>query len=186
MRIISGSARGRKLFAPAGEDTRPTADRIRESLFNILGQRVCDARVLDLFGGTGALALEALSRGAAHAVIVDSAQEAVRVIQRNAQNVLKEGFSQRVRILRTDYRSAIGSLGGSSFELVFLDPPYRMVEAYGDALTRLRAVGALAEGCLILAERSRERQIALPEGFEIFDTRSYGVTSVEFVREAAR
>lgn len=186
MRIISGSARGRKLLAPAGEDTRPTADRIRESLFNILGARVYDAQVLDLFGGTGALALEALSRGAAHAVIVDSAPAAIRMIERNAQSVLKDGFSQQVRILRADYRSAIGSLGGSSFDLVFLDPPYRMVDVYADALKRLRAVGALAEGCMILAERARERQVVLPEGFEICDTRSYGVTSVEFVREAAR
>lgn len=186
MRIISGSARGRKLFAPSGEETRPTADRIRESLFNILGPKVFDARVLDLFGGTGAMALEALSRGAAHAVIVDSAQDAIRVIQRNAQNVLKDDYASRVRILRTDYRSAIGSLNGSTFDLVFLDPPYRMVDAYADAIARLRAANALAEGCLILAEHAREREIALPAWVEIVDTRSYGVTSVEFVREAAR
>lgn len=70
MRIISGDAKGRKLFAPTGDETRPTADRIRESLFNIIGSRIWDAEVLDLFGGTGAMALEALSRGAAHAVIV--------------------------------------------------------------------------------------------------------------------
>ena len=80
MRIIAGEARGRRLYAPAGEDTRPTADRVRESLFNILGARVRDARVLDLFGGTGAMALEALSRGAARAVIVDSARQAAAAI----------------------------------------------------------------------------------------------------------
>ena len=88
MRIIAGSARGRRLFAPAGEDTRPTADRIRESLFNILGSRVWDARVLDLFGGTGAMSLEALSRGAQRAVIADIDRAAIRAIERNAQAVL--------------------------------------------------------------------------------------------------
>ena len=112
MRIISGDARGRKLFAPAGEDTRPTADRIRESLFNIIGTRVFDAQVLDLFGGTGAMALEALSRGAAHAVIVDVAREAIQAIERNAQGVLKDDLPRRARIIRSDYRTAIGTLGG--------------------------------------------------------------------------
>lgn len=184
MRIISGDARGRKLFAPAGEDTRPTADRIRESLFNIIGSRVYDAQVLDLFGGTGAMALEALSRGAARAVIVDMAREAIQSIDRNARAVLRDDLS-RVRILRADYRSAIGSLTGTSFDLVFLDPPYRMVEAYGDALARLRSIGALAEDCLIVLERARDRIVPLPKGFVSFDTRHYGATSVELVREAA-
>ena len=123
MRIISGDARGRKLFAPAGEETRPTADRIRESLFNIIGTRVFDAQVLDLFGGTGAMALEALSRGAAHAVIVDVAREAIQAIERNAQGVLKDDLPRRARIIRSDYRTAIGTLGGMAFDVVFLDPP---------------------------------------------------------------
>ena len=87
MRIISGEARGRKLVAPAGEETRPTSDKVRGSLFNIIGARVYDAQVLDLFGGTGAMALEALSRGAEHAVIVDSAREAIQAIEANFSNV---------------------------------------------------------------------------------------------------
>ena len=128
MRIISGDARGRKLFAPAGDDTRPTADRIRESLFNIIGSRIWDAEVLDLFGGTGAMALEALSRGAGHAVIVDIARPAIQAIERNAQNVLKDDYRQRVRILQTDYRSAIGSLKGNRFDFVFLDQCQKQVE----------------------------------------------------------
>ena len=90
MRIIAGEAKGRKLYAPGGEDTRPTADRVRESVFGILGPRVCGARVLDLFGGTGALALEALSRGAARATIVDMSVKAISCIRRNAEAVLDE------------------------------------------------------------------------------------------------
>jgi len=186
MRIISGEARGRKLFAPAGEDTRPTSDKVRGSLFNIIGARVYDAHVLDLFGGTGAMSLEALSRGAEHAVIVDCAREAIQVIERNAQGVLKDELADRARIIRADYRSAIGSLAGMKFDLVFLDPPYRMLEAYSDALKRLKAIDALGEDCLIVMERQKEAKIQLPDGFESFDTRNYGATSVELVREAVR
>lgn len=184
MRIISGEARGRKLFAPAGEETRPTSDKVRGSLFNIIGARVYDAEVLDLFGGTGAMALEALSRGAEHAVIVDSAREAIQVIGRNAQGVLKDELTSRARILRADYRTAINSLAGMKFDLIFLDPPYRMLDAYGDALKRLKAIDALSEDCLIIMERMKEASVVLPEGFESFDTRNYGATSVELVREA--
>lgn len=186
MRIISGSAKGRRLFAPDGEDTRPTSDKIRESLFNILASRVYDARVLDLFGGTGAMALEALSRGAAHAVIADNARAAIDAIERNAQNVLKDSVSERARIVRVDYRKAIDSLGDARFDLVFLDPPYRMTDAYGDALARLKARGALAEDCVIVLERARESEVALPDGFERCDCRFYGKTAVELVREAAQ
>jgi len=181
MRIISGTAKGRKLFAPAGDETRPTSDKIRGSVFNIIGQRVYDAQVLDLFGGTGALSLEAISRGAAHAVIVDSARAALQAIERNARNVAKEDFDKRIRILKSDYRSAIGQLEGRVFDLVFLDPPYRMAEAYADALLRLDALGCITEDTLIVMERSKSAEVSVPEGFESIDTRFYGDTAVEFV-----
>ena len=132
MRIISGEAKGRPLFAPSGSQTRPTSDKIRGALFNIIGSRVLDSRVLDLFGGSGALALEALSRGAESAVIADNSRQAWQAIDRNAHNVLKDDFEYRVRILNQDYRSAIAAVEGQIFDLVFLDPPYRMAEAYGD------------------------------------------------------
>lgn len=181
MRIISGDARGRTLFAPQGLDTRPTSDKIRGSLFNILGSRVVDARVLDLFGGTGALALEALSRGAAEAVIADHSRQAMRIIERNARNVVKDDYDARVHLICADYRQAIERSGGS-FDLVFLDPPYRMTEAYGDALDRLRRLGYLRDGCIIVMERLWTAEIELPEAFEIIDTRRYGETVLDFVR----
>ena len=181
MRIIAGEAKGRKLYAPGGEDTRPTADRIRESVFGILGPRVLEARVLDLFGGTGALALEALSRGAARATIVDSSVKAIACIRRNAEAVLGADMA-RVEIFRADYRQAIERLA-QPFDLVFLDPPYRMETAYGDALTRLRQRGLLAEGALAILERAEARAIALPEGFSVRDARRYGETCVEFIAE---
>ena len=185
MRIISGEAKGRPLFAPSGVQTRPTSDKIRGALFNIIGSRVLDSRVLDLFGGSGALALEALSRGAESAVIVDNSRQAWQAIDRNARNVMKDDFDLRVRILKQDYRSAIAALAGGIFDLVFLDPPYRMVEAYGDALSRLLEMDMLAPGCLIVLERQREASVALPEPFNVIDTRNYSDTAVDFVELAA-
>lgn len=182
MRIISGEARGRTLFAPPGDQTRPTSDKIRGSLFNILNGRIEDAEVLDLFGGTGALALEALSRGAARAVIADTSRAAIEVIRRNAGNVLKDALAERALILKADYRSAIAALSGRRFDLVFLDPPYRMVDAYSDAMERLWSAGALNAGAMIVAERRQGVEIRLPEGFVICDTRNYGETSIDFVR----
>ncbi len=181
MRIISGEARGRTLFAPKGLETRPTSDKIRGSLFNIIGARVMDARVLDLFGGTGALALEALSRGAESAVIADSSREARRMIDRNARSVLKDDFELRASVMCADYRVAIGALAGRLFDLVFLDPPYRMVEAYGDALSRLYAGDMLAPGCMVVLERLKQAVVPLPKPFSVVDTRLYGDTAVDFI-----
>ena len=180
MRIISGEAKGRPLFAPSGVQTRPTSDKIRGALFNIIGARVMDSRVLDLFGGSGALALEALSRGAESAVIADNSRQAWQAIDRNARNVLKDDFELRVHIINQDYRSAIATLEGRIFDLVFLDPPYRMTEAYGEALARLMKSDMLSPGCLIVMERHKGAQIPLPRAVDVFDTRQYGDTAVDF------
>ena len=180
MRIISGEAKGRPLFAPSGAQTRPTSDKIRGALFNIIGARVMDSRVLDLFGGSGALALEALSRGAESAVIADNSRQAWQAIDRNARNVLKDDFELRVHIVNQDYRSTIAAMEGRIFDLVFLDPPYRMTEAYGDALARLMKADMLSPGCLIVMERHKGAQIPLPRAVDVFDTRQYGDTAVDF------
>lgn len=182
MRIIGGEARGRRLFAPEGMDTRPTADRTRESLFNILNARLHGAQVLDLFGGTGALALEALSRGAAFAAIADVSPAAVRVIERNAEAVLKDERTSRARIMRADYRQALRALSGHRFDLVFLDPPYRMAEAYGESLRMLKGGGMLSEDALIVLERQKDTVLSLPDSFETFDCRAYRDTAIDFVR----
>lgn len=182
MRIISGDARGRKLFAPAGDTTRPTSDKLRGSLFNILNAWIEDAVVLDLFGGTGALALEALSRGARCAVVCDTSKAAIDAIRRNAEAVLKGSDPDRITILKQDYRAAITSIANKKFDLVFLDPPYRMEEAYADAIERLEARGSLADVVMIVAERRSDVRLTIPDAFEITDTRAYGDTSVDFIR----
>ena len=182
MRIISGEARGRTLFAPKGAETRPTSDKIRGSLFNIIASRVIDARVLDLFGGTGALALEALSRGAAFAVVSDSARAAIQAIERNARAVLKDDFDARIRILRMDYRAAIDRLEGS-FDLVFLDPPYRM--GHIGKLLPL-AAAKLREGGTIICEYEKEAgEPEAPEGTVLRKVYRYGKINVAlFVKPA--
>ncbi|MBQ3424951.1 MAG: 16S rRNA (guanine(966)-N(2))-methyltransferase RsmD [Clostridia bacterium] len=180
MRIISGEAKGRTLYAPSGAQTRPTSDKIRGAIFNIIGSRVVDARVLDLFGGSGALALEALSRGAESAVVSDSSRPAQQAIDRNARSVLKTDFDYRIHIICSDYRAAITSQEGNLFDLIFLDPPYHMVEAYGEALSKLHALDMMAPGCLVVMERKKDAEVPLPEWMQIFDTRVYGDTAVDF------
>jgi len=185
MRIIAGEARGRRLTAPAGDETRPSSDKLRGALFNILARRVWDAHVLDLFGGTGAMALEALSRGARRAVIADKSFEAVRCIRRNVEAVLPEGERDRAVVIQTDYRRAIERMDPNDpFTMVVLDPPYRMREAYADALTRLRGAGLLAQDAVMILEYSQDDDIALPEGFICYDERRYGAARIRLVREA--
>ena len=113
----------------------------------------------------------------------------VQVIERNARNVAKEDYDAKLRVIKSDYRSAVSRLEGRAFDLVFLDPPYRMTEAYGDALARLLGLGCLSEDCVAVLERQKGAKIALPEGFERFDERAYGDTVIELValrRDGAR
>ena len=179
MRIVGGAARGRKLVAPEGEGTRPTADRVRESLFSILMRTVPGARVLDLFAGSGALALEAISRGAASAVLVDSDRRAVAAITCNIETA---SASDVVKLIKSDWRAALSGLNGP-FDLVFLDPPYAMLSAYAEAAVALRDRGLLAEGAIIVMEHRSKDAISAPDGFEIYDERRYGEATLAFVRE---
>lgn len=180
MRIIAGEARGRKLYAPDGVETRPTADRVRESLYNILGRRVPGAQVLDLFAGSGALALEAISRGAEFAALCDVSREAAKVIERNIALLRAE---DKTLFIRADWREALSRLRGRRFSLVFLDPPYRMMDVYASASEALRAEGLLEAEAVLVMEHAAKSPLALPEGFEIFDERRYGETSVALIRE---
>ena len=184
MRIISGTARGRSLAAPAGMNTRPTQDYVRESLFNIIRWDVQDARVLDLFAGTGALSLEALSRGAAHAVMIDMDRAACDAIRKNMETTKLSGSC---RLISRDYRQAADQLAreGAKFDIVFIDPPYRM-ENTGEMCAALYDKGLLSDAFLIVVEHRRGMAPLLDERFEAFDLRKYGETEITFVRNAAR
>ena len=179
MRIIAGEARGRTLIAPAGSTTRPTQDYVRESLFNILSPRLEDARVLDLFAGTGALSLEALSRGAAYAVLCDKDRAALQCIRKNIGAVR---CGDRCSVFSGDYAACIRRLTGEEpFSLVFLDPPYRM-ENTGEICARLLEASLLCADALIVVEHRRGTPPVLDARFAVDGCRHYGDTEISFVR----
>jgi 16S rRNA (guanine966-N2)-methyltransferase len=182
MRVVGGRLKGRTLASPASRDIRPTADRLRESLFNILihayGNPIEGARVLDLFAGTGALGIEAVSRGAAFALFVDNGTEA-RALLRN--NIEALGLGGVTKVFRRD----AGDLGPAHpvepFSLVFLDPPYRMKLAE-KALASLRDGGWLTSGAMLVVEEAKTAGFVAPEGFEELERRAYDDTEFVFLR----
>ena len=184
MRIVGGRLRGRGLAAPASRAIRPTSERLRESIFDILEHRypghVEGARVVDLFAGSGALAIEALSRGARFALFVDNGAEARALIR---QNVEALGLGGVTRIWRADATRLGSAPAGGPFGLAFLDPPY------GQNLAG-RALAALVEGCwldpdgLCVVEEAAEAEIAAPPGLELVDERTYGDTMIAILGRA--
>ncbi|MBE5779075.1 MAG: 16S rRNA (guanine(966)-N(2))-methyltransferase RsmD [Clostridiales bacterium] len=180
MRIIAGTARGTQLFAPRGMDTRPTTDKVKESLFNMLQGEVEEASVLDLFSGSGGLGLECLSRGAECAVLVDQSREAIGCIRRNVD---KLRFGDRSTVLAMDWQKAAGQLAaqGRQFDLVFLDPPYRM-DDLRDMCDLLAAKGLLAEEALVVWERKSGSDKQLSARFSLIKQREYGETEICFYR----
>lgn len=176
MRIVAGTARGRRLAVPDGARTRPTSDKVRGAVFNVLGQFFEGGRVIDLYAGTGALALEALSRGCAEATCVDDAASAVETIQRNASAC---GFASRVTVLRRRVPDALRSLPAGSFDLAFVDPPY--AEGPGAALEVLDRV--LRPGASVVAEH--DRRFPPPDrigALALADRRAYGDTGISIYR----
>lgn len=156
MRVITGKARGRKIKEPSGMDTRPTTDKVKEALFNIVQFDIEGRRVLDLFGGTGQLGIEALSRGAASAVLVDVRREAAAIIRENVENC---GFSDQARVVQGDYLAFLTSCR-DKFDLIFLDPPYAdgLLEK---ALETIAAIDIVSENGIIVCESALEK--VLPE-----------------------
>ncbi|MHA6298461.1 16S rRNA (guanine(966)-N(2))-methyltransferase RsmD [Devosia sp. CAU 1758] len=181
MRIVAGKFRGKTLISPSDDSIRPTSDRARESMFNILcarlGPVLIGKRVLDLFAGTGALGLEALSRGAEHVTFVDIGAEARGIIRDHIEAFGAAGIS---KLLRRD-ATALGKPGTfGQFDLVFLDPPYN--QRLGEkALAELAANGWLAPGATIVWEESADAEVTVPDGFILDDTREYGAAAVHFL-----
>lgn len=181
MRIIAGTKRGQPIAAPKGRDTRPTLDRVKESLFGIIQFDIAGKTVLDLFAGSGNLGLEALSRGAEHAVFNDAARESIAAVR---ANVAKLGFSEQATVYALDYRAAIqaAARAGFRFGLVFLDPPYR-AGLLEEALTALAEAGVLAPGCLIISEHAAALPPETPRGFVLADRRKYGIAGLSIFKE---
>ena len=171
MRIISGKYKAKKLHTLKSNDTRPTSDKVRESIFSMLGD--IEGDVLDLFGGTGGLAIEALSRGADSAMIIDGAGDAIRIIKENTKDL-----DEPVEIFRNDYRRALKAMGKreKSFDLIFLDPPYNK-KLIDKSLGLISEYGILNDGGRIVAEAGKNETFAHP-GFEIVKENDYGSIKV--------
>ena len=184
MRIVSGKHRGRTLSAPKSQAIRPTADRLRESLFNILTHSYRDpvegARVLDLFAGTGALGIEAISRGAGFALFVDNGTEARALLRANVEAL---GLGGVTKVFRRDATDLGPAHPVEPFSLVFLDPPYGKGFAE-KALASLRDGGWLTPGALLVVEEAKAAGFAAPDGFEELERRAYDDTEFIFLRAA--
>ncbi|QGZ36254.1 16S rRNA (guanine(966)-N(2))-methyltransferase RsmD [Stappia indica] len=184
MRIVAGRFRGSPIEAPRGDATRPTSDRLRETLFNVLahghGDVLQDTRVLDLFAGSGALGLEALSRGARHCLFVEEASAARAAIRSNVEAL---GLTGATKIFRRD-ATRIGPVGTiAPFDLVFADPPYR--KGLGEqALAACLAGGWLAPGALVVLEEDAKTEIAPIDGLEELDRRTVGESQFVIYRSA--
>ena len=187
MRIVSGEFRGKTLAAPPGEATRPTSDRARQAIFNILehapwSSGVREARVIDLFAGSGALGLEALSRGAAFCLFVETDEAARGAIRQNVEGMHLFGRTRVHRRDATDLGQRPGA-DGPAFDVAFLDPPYG--KGLGEqALARLAAGGWLAPGASVVFERGSEETAFDAPGYEALDARDYGAARVHFLRFA--
>ena len=186
MRIIAGRHRGTKLAEPAGASTRPTADRVRESLFNILaggrfGEAVIDARVIDAFAGTGALGLEALSRGAAHASFIERDPGALKTLR---SNIARLGREADAAVISGD-ATKIASWRGDAAGLLLADAPYRSGEGL-KVVARLAELGALAPGALVVIEteqgESHDETALANAGLALLDDRRYGRARLHFLR----
>ena len=173
MRIITGSARGVRLDTLEGDNTRPTSEKVKEAVFSMLQTEIEDRDVLDIFSGSGQLALEALSRGAASAVMIDESKDAAAVIRRNA---VKTKMMHNSRVIVSDYKTALRGLEGKKFQLIFMDPPYskRLVP---DTVERVLRAGLLESGGVMVCE-SEEPAPYETEGLTVRKHNKYGRTYI--------
>lgn len=185
MRIVAGKFKGRPLASPKDRATRPTSDRVREAVFNVLahgidGFSLENARVLDLFAGTGALGIEALSRGARYCLFIENSAPARGLIRTNVETLHLTGVT---KIWRRD-ASALGPAGNmDAFDLVFADPPYG--QGLGEkALRAAYENGWIKQGGIAVVEESADSEFEAPEGYEELDRRTYGDTQIVFLRAA--
>ena len=179
MRVITGKARGVQLKTPDGMLTRPTADRVKEALFSIINFDLPGAAVLDLFGGTGQLGIEALSRGAASAVFVDAREDACRIIRENLRRTKLEGQG---KVVRSDYLAYLRRCR-EKFNIVLLDPPYAEV-FLENALKCITEIDILQSGGIIVAERPVEKELPFEfEGYTRSRDYKYGKTLLTIYRK---
>ena len=177
MRVISGTARGMKLQSPKGLSTRPTTDRVKESMFNIISFRVRESRVLDIFAGSGALGIEALSRGAESCTFVDSSRESIGIIN---ENLKKSRLGDRAEVISSTVESALSRLSDERFDMIFMDPPY--CKGFIEPVLSSIAENAVldADGIVVVEHDSSDKTPQSVKGLVKSDERTYGGTTISF------
>ncbi|MGM0652116.1 MAG: 16S rRNA (guanine(966)-N(2))-methyltransferase RsmD [Bacillota bacterium] len=180
MRVIAGSKKGMKLKGPDGIDFRPTADKVKEALFSILVNRVIDARFIDLYAGSGAIGIEALSRGAASCIFVDNKKQSLRLIE---ENLNKTMFYERTRIINADVKNTLKNMAAENIkaDLVYLDPPYNSPDL-ASAVHSLFELNIVAENGLVIAEHSSKNR-DWSNNFNLFKQKKYGTTTLTIIAE---
>ena len=180
MRIIAGKDKGRKLNRRDGYDVRPTSDRTKEALFNMLGSEIVGVRFLDLFSGFGGIGLEALSRGAYETVFVDKAEENVKIIEENIEML---GYEDETQVIAADVRESLGLLRGD-FDLIFMDPPYKQEELYTVTLKEIEKYKLLHPTGIIIMEHHSQVELDLEPQYDIIKTREYGNAALTLVQRS--
>ena len=181
MRIISGLARGTKLYTLEGENTRPTLDRIKEPLFSIIQNYIKEANVLDLFAGSGALGLEALSRGANKAILCDKSYEAIDIIKKN---INKTHFEEKTKVMCMEYKKCLSSVN-EKFNLIFIDPPYKLDIAVNSVEIILDNNLLSPDGIIVIETDEEEREIQKIKklsNIEVINLRTYGRVKLIFLK----
>ena len=178
VRVISGSARGLKLNTPGDDRVRPTTDRVKESMFNIVQDWVYDSQVLDLFAGSGALGIEALSRGASQAVFCDNSLDSIKIIK---SNIEKARVVDRSKIVSGDYKRCLRDMEAKnqSFDMIFVDPPY-YEGLFEEVLDTIRSYKILKKDGIVIVEHDAKRPIGQVEGLEVYKEKKYGITMLTF------
>ena len=182
-RVITGKYRGAVLFAPKGDNTRPTTDKVKEALFSMIQMRIPDARVLDLYSGTGQIGIEAVSRGAEMAVMVDKAGSAVSMINRNLEKI-RATDNPSFRVIKSSVASALTKLAeeGKQFDVIFLDPPYKIAHSAAvEAANLVNEYNLLAEDGIFIVEHSSEEPFVTDViNLKFNRSCSYGLTMLTF------
>lgn len=181
MRIISGSARGTNLYTLEGLETRPTLDRVKESLFNIISEKIYDSRVLDLFCGSGAIGLEFASRGAKEVILCDNSKKATEIIKKNIE---KTHLEEKVKLYNSDFKKLLTNIKGETFDIIYLDPPYK-TDYIKQAIEEIINNNIKSEEGLIIVETDEperiENDIKTLE-LKIIDKRKYGRAHLFFIK----
>ena len=176
MRVISGKARGIKLVSLDGETTRPTLDRVKEALFSKIQFELEGATILDLFAGSGSLGIEALSRGAAKAVLCDNSFDAIKIIE---ENLKRTNLKENATVIKKDYIKCLEDLD-MKFDIIFIDPPYKLDYA-ALAVDKIFSLNLLADNGYIIVETDDEKKLMENENINLYDIKKYGRVKLMFV-----